>query len=150
MSKFTSIKAQRVSADVTTEYTFHRITVNGVSPTLIVRPAAEVNKSYYNALLRRIARSQARSKAGAQIDAGTIAENRAEDRELYPQFIVTGWKDTIGDDGKEVPFSQADAKDFLSAIDDFEFDELRAFCSTLTNFSDGVDIKVVAEETAGN
>lgn len=145
MSKFSHIKTHRVKADVTAEYTLYQISVNGVSPTLIVKPATELNKPYFNALLKRSART-ARRAASGKIDAATIAQNRAEDRQLYPQHVVTGWTDVIGDDGKEVPFSKEDCADFLAAVDDWVFDDLRNFCGTPTNFTSDDEIEVSAED----
>lgn len=144
MSKFGHIKSANLTAEKTVEYTMHQITVNGKSPTLIVKPATEINKGYFNALLKRSARLQRKVQAG-RVDAATIAENRAEDRELYPQFIITGWRDVLDEHGNEVQFTQADCSDFLSAIDNWIFDDLRNFCGTPTNFADGLDVTVVEE-----
>ena len=55
----------------------------------------------------------------------------------------------VGEDGADVPFTQADCSDFLGAIDNFIFDDLRNFCGTPTNFSDGLDV-TTAEQNAKN
>jgi len=139
MSKFGHIKSANLTAEKTVEYTMHQITVNGKSPTMIVKPASEINKGYFNALLKRSARLQRKVQAG-RIDAATIAENRNEDRDLYPVHVIVGWKDVVGEDGQDVPFSSQDCADFLGAIDNFIFDDLRNFCGTPTNFADGLDV----------
>ena len=140
MSKFSHLKANRVKADATAKYFLYQITVNGVSPTLIVKPATELNKPYFNALLKRSSKTARRAATG-KIDPGVIAQNRKEDRQLYPLYVVVGWKDLIGDDGKEVAFSKEDCADFLAAIDDWIFDDLRNFCGAASTFADD-DIEV--------
>lgn len=133
MSKFGSMRKQHVKADDTAEYPLYQIELNGKSPTLLVRPATEVNKPYFNALLKRSARAARMARAG-KIDAATLARNRDEDRQLYPELVVYGWKDVIGDDGKAVAFTRDDCAEFLGALDDWVFDDVRNFCGDPVSF----------------
>lgn len=139
MANFSKLKKLELNPTSTIKYIFPNI--DG-SPYLVVKPATEVNKQYYNALLKR-----ARKNARANPTVGVIAENRAEDRELYAQHIITGWgnMDEITDD---TTFNLQNCKDFLEALPDYEFDGLREFCSTPVNFIQGDSIDV--ETTAKN
>ena len=89
MADFSHLKALEVSADKTSRYTIHQITVNGKTPTLIVAPATEANKPYFNALLKRSGKSTRAVRAG-MVSAGMIDETREEDRELYPRLVAKG------------------------------------------------------------
>ena len=146
MSRFNKLKAAQ-AAD-TAEYEVFQIRVNDATPTLIVKQAGESNPPYFNALLKASARTARRALAG-NIDAGTIAKNRAEDRKLFPKFVVQGWKDVVDDNGKAVPFTTEDCVDFLESIPDWVFDDLRNFCSTPANFMDITDITTEDVEAKG-
>lgn len=139
MSNFSKLKKLELTSVSTATYTFPNI--DG-SPQVIVRPATEINKQYFNALLKR-----ARKNARATPTVGIIAENRTEDRELYAQHIITGWTrmEQITDD---TTFNLQNCKDFLAALPDYEFDSLREFCSNPVNFLEGESID--AELTAKN
>lgn len=145
MTHFGYLKELDVSTDKTVKYTFHQITVGGKTPTLIVAPATEVNKPYFNALLKSAGKSARRVRTG-NINAGMIDENRDEDRGLYPKHIVKGWHDTVDVKGKEVVFSVDEAQQFLDALPNWLFDEFREFCRNPANFVELMDI----ETNAGN
>lgn len=113
-------------------------------PVLKVRPATEANKPYFNAVLRRSSRTQ-RALTARNMNAGTVAANRREDRELYAAHIVCGWSRIVDSEGKDVPYTKEAARDFLAALPDWIFDDLRVFCGNPSNFlEDGV---AEAEET---
>lgn len=146
MADFSHLSALEVARDKTARLTLHQITVNGVSPTLILRPAAEVNKPYYNALLKRAGRT---IRSGV-ISVGVIEENREEDRELFPEYVMTGWDNMVdGETGKDVKFSRDEAVDFLKALPDWLFDEVRNFASNTANYADVVDLRIKAKNSAG-
>lgn len=145
MTNFSHLKDLEVTADKTARYPFHQITVNGKSPTLIVSPATEANKPFFNRLLKKAGKSARQVRAGA-ISAGMIDENRDEDKELYPQFIVKGWEDMLdGETGDELKFSRKLCEEFLAALPGHMFDELRSFCSNPASFTDIIDIEVNAK-----
>lgn len=139
MGKFDYLKSDSVTVGARARYTFHNISVNGKSPTLVIAPAAEPNKPYFNAMLKQSG-SRVRRAARGKMDAGMIAESRAEDRVLFPQFVVKEWEDTVDEDGMEVPFTKDDCADFLNALPDDEFDDLRNYAATLDNFRKGIAI----------
>jgi len=65
-----------------------------------------------------------------------LEENREQDRELYPRFVLTGnWGGWLDDEtGNEVPYSEEAARELLTQLPIDEFDELRAFCNEPHNF----------------
>lgn len=145
MADFSHLKGLDVSTDKTAEFHLHQITVNGKTPVLIVAPATEANKPYFNALLKRAGKSARQVRAGA-ISSGMIAENRDEDRDLYPKHVVKGWRDVIdGKTGEDVKFSAKECRAFLEALPDWLFDDCRNFCGNPANFTDVVDVEVHAK-----
>lgn len=106
---------------------------------LDLRYAGESNRGYVRELARRAART-ARSRSAAAVggDPGAaleqMAEQRADDRELYPTYVVTGWGGIPGSDGVAVPFSPENCADFVRALPDWLFDRVRQHASSPTNF----------------
>lgn len=117
-------------------------------PFLLVRPATEANKPFFNAVMKRSKTSIRRLRAG-KFDAATLAAHREEDRELYPQHIITGWGKVVDDDGKLVEFSQEKCAEFITQLPNWIFDELREFCGNPSNHVRGDDVPS-EEELSGN
>ena len=108
-----------------------------------VRRAGEKNKKYFNEILQR---NKHLAHRKVKVDASLIVENRKNDYDLYPRHVVVGWDSTIVDSkGQQVVFSEENCRDFLKAVGDDAFDELRRFCDDYTNFD-----KEDVSETAGN
>ena len=145
-SKFGHLKSLDVRGDTTTELTLHQIDVGGKSPTLIVAPATDANKPFFNAQLKRSGKSIQQIRAG-RITAGMIEDNREEDRELYPRYVIKGWKDMVDAKGKAVEFSVDACTDFIDSIPSWLFDDIRNYCGNPQNFVASASIDV---ETAGN
>lgn len=143
MSKFSHLKPLQVTVDDVVPYTFKGILVNGVNPVLYVKPAAECNKPYFNEVLKTQGRKVSDVVEG-NIDVGILAENRNQDRELFPKYIVDRWdmKTIIDSDGNQVEFSYENCKDFLDSVPNDEFDKFRHFCATLKNFKKETSINV--------
>jgi len=122
-----------------------------------VHPAAECNKPYFNAVLRKQKASRRKLLAG-KIDAAMLAQNREEDRQLYPKYVCTGkWGGWTDEAGKEVVFSIENARELLKQMPDHIFEDFRAFCNTISNFVEDPDDEdeepldeVDAEEAAKN
>ena len=140
MANFSHFETLQVSNESTSEYILHQITVNGVSPTLVVAPATEANKPYFNALLKRAGKTAKQVRAGA-VNAGLLDENRMEDKELYPKHVIKDWHDVIDADGAEVKFTPKEVEQFLTALPNWLFDDLRNFCGNPGSFADLVDIE---------
>lgn len=128
----------------TAEFTIHQVTVNGRSPTLILAPATEANKGYFNALLKRAGKSARKVKAG-NINVGLIEENRDEDRDLYPKLIVKGWRDVTDINGTDVEFNVDDCAKFLAQLPSWLFDDIRAFAGDTSNYVEMLDLEVNAK-----
>jgi hypothetical protein len=129
--------------DKTARYSFYQIRDE---PTLILRPANEANKQYFNAVLSK-SRKNVRAIQAGHVNQSMIAESRNKDRELYPSFVVVGWENVVDSQGEEVPFSSEACRDFLNALPDWLFDELRTFAAKSSNFAED---RVDAGEVAGN
>lgn len=144
MVDFSQHKKLDINSEKSVEYVFPEL--DG-EVTLMVTSASESNKPYFNALLKRARRTSKIVQAGS-ITANVVSNNRNEDRELYALHIIKGWKNVLDATGKQVIFNQQNCLDFLKAIPDYIFDELRAFCGNLINFIDEGATNV--EETAKN
>ncbi len=144
MADFSHLKALEVTAGRTAEYKIHQITVNERTPALTVGPATEANKPYFNVLLRRAGRSARTIRAGT-ISASLVSENREEDLELYSKFVIKGWTDMVDcSTGKDVKFSADECRQFLQELPDWLFDDLRNFCGNPANFTEQMNVEIVA------
>lgn len=148
MANYGYVNALEINAGSTSDLELHQITVNGKCPTLIGKPATQDNKGYFNKLLKLSAKN-ARAVQAGNVTVEVFEENRAQDLELYPEFVITGWKDVVdGDTGRDVTFSQDECAAFLNALPNHIFDNVRNHFGNTDNFVDFVDIKV--KEKAGN
>ncbi len=142
MADFGQLRALEVTADKTVEYTLHQ--VEG-SPTLILAPATESNIPLFNAALKRAGQAANRVVANSKTLA-TIKDGRAHDRELYSRHVVKGWRGVVDVNGDEVPFTRDNCHDFLKALPDYMFDDLREYSRQPSNFVDDMpDTEAVAE-----
>lgn len=115
-------------------------------PVLTLRPATEANKPYFNAVLKRSRRNIRAVQSGA-INNKILSENRDEDRELFPRYVITSWKGIKDSQGKDVEFSIESCRSFLEALPDWVFDEIRSFAGNSANFAGEV---IDVETKAGN
>jgi hypothetical protein len=144
---FSHLRNLTVATDSQSEFIFYGISGE---PALDVAPATEANKPYLNGVLAR-SKKLARRLRGARMTVEVLQESREQDRELYPKHVVKGWRNVFDADGNEVPFCPEACAEFLQAIPNDMFDELRTFCGNADNFrhpdeGDEED----AEELAGN
>ena len=107
-------------------------------PTLTLKPASEANKGYYTPLIKRNSRNSRRIAAG-KVNAKMLKQSRDEDRELFSKFVVTDWADVMDSAGEAVEFSKENCYDFLKALPDWLFDEVRQFASEPENFIEDED-----------
>lgn len=145
--KFANLKGAEVSAQSKVRYTF--LDIEG-EPWIEVRPAGETNKPYFNAVLKRQAANRRRLVRG-QVDEAMLSRSRTEDRELYPQHVLTGawggWKDESGND---IPCTPEAMRELMQQLPDYQFDGLRSFCNEPTNFRADAISAADADSTAGN
>jgi hypothetical protein len=140
---FENLEKLQVNPEKTAAYTIYQIEGE---PVLHLAPATEANKPYFNALLKRSRRNQRRIASGS-FTAGVIAENRDNDRVLFPKFVIRGWDKMKTADGKPAKADEATYKAFVDALPDYIFDDMRNFATDSQNF---VDVLVDAEDVAGN
>ena len=144
MPNFEYLKGLDVTNDQVKEYPISEITVNGLVPVLLVASSTEANKPYFNALLKRAGKSARAVRAG-KLTAAMLEENREEDKDLYPRFVIRGWTDVLDGDGKALKYSNSDCADFIDALPNWIFDDLRVFCGNPANFADLIDVEVNAK-----
>lgn len=149
MSKFdfSNVASRAVRIDVTREFSLYRL--EG-APTLIVKPIGEVNPAYTRASLLG-SRERLRRMSSGDLTPETLSEIRERDRELFPKFVIVGWKGVLDASGAEVPFSADACAAFVKALPFDIFNEVRDFCATLDNFRDPAELKDDdVEAIAGN
>lgn len=113
-------------------------------PTLVVKFAGESNKVYFNQVLKKMEEWNRRKR---KLDAKYLSDMRDLDRELFPQYVVVGWKNVTDPSGKEIPFTQENCADYLkNVLDDDQFESLRSYAKDASNFREFVD----GGSTAGN
>jgi len=103
----------------------------GAQARLLLRPATQQNKQYFNAMLKAVGRSprlDMRSVEG-------IEEDRRLDRDLYGKHVLAGWEHILDSDGKDAPFSREAAEEFVQALPAWIFDKVRAHCSAPEKFA---------------
>lgn len=144
MPDFSQLSKLDVKPTKIVDYEFSQLSGNYVFQVI---PATEANKPFFNALLKRARKTNKAVQAGA-INANMIAQNRDQDRDLYANYIVKGWKNIVDVKGVPVEFTVPNCLEFLQALPDHVFDELRAFCGNLMNFVDEESLD--AETTAKN
>ena len=131
MADFSQIKKQIGKPEGTVRYTFYEI--DG-EPWLDIVSATEYTKPYFNELLKRQRRNRRSIRTG-NVSVDTIANNRKEDRALYPKHIIKGWGNVQDSKGKTVPFSKAVCADFLNALPNWILDDLRNFAGDPMSFN---------------
>ncbi len=155
---FANLQGTSVSKESTARFVFEDLPGE---PWLQVRLGGQMNKPYFQAVLAAQSskgrRKRKKTKA-ASLSVAELEKNRELDRELYPEHIDGGaWGGWLEDDpdrpGKyrEVPYSPEAFGDLMAQLEDYLFDELRAFCNEPLNFSseDEPDLDDI-EATAGN
>lgn len=116
-----------------------------------VKPAAESNSPYFNAMLRRSATRTRRIARTDRITAEDAAANRSDDRDLYPRHVLVNWEGVYDTDNKPVPFNEDTAREFCAKLPDWLFDRIRNVATTPERFlGEHTDPDPDAEELAGN
>lgn len=129
---FSHLNKLAVPSDKTVEFPLYQLDTD---TSLILAPATEANKAYFNALIRKSSKNAARMRAN-KIDPQFLAENREQDRILFSAYVIKGWKGVVDSAGEVVPFSEENALGFLQALPNHIFDEVRNFAADPQNFID--------------
>ena len=101
---------------------------------VLLKPAGETNKIYYSSMLRL---SGARARTIQRTDMvrpEDVAENRADDRLLFPLYVIIGWKGIEDDQGQPVEFNRENCKEFCEKIPHWIFDRVRNHAATPERF----------------
>lgn len=118
---------------------------------IICKPATEANQAYFNAMMKR---SGARARRMVRTDRITVEDaqqNREEDRELFPRYVLVGWEGILDKDNQPVPFSADHAKQFCAKLPDWLFDRIRNAAATPERFvPEGGEDRPDAKALAGN
>jgi len=147
MTDFSHLRLYDVASDDTAELELCQL--EG-SPVLVVAPATDTNRGYFNALLKRNKTYARRLKAGG-VTPELLSKNRNEDRVLYARFVLKGWKGVVDSAGASVDFNVENATAFLKALPDWIFDDVRSFAAEPSSFvADGDPTPDDIEEAAGN
>ncbi len=144
MSKFGNLAQYDVKADKAVRYDVEEIRMAGKTPWLMVKPATEANKPFARAQLKSSNKKLKLSSARG-ITVESLEATRKDDRALYPKYIITDWGNVFDDEGLEVPFNAENCKEFIDAIPDWIFDQMRQFCAVPANFAETAD-----EQEVGN
>ena len=139
---FENLKKLELNSEMTAELTLYQ--VEG-EPVLILAVANEANKPYFNELLRVSRKNRGRSTN--VLSSATVKENRNNDRELYPRFILRGWRNVKDTKGNPVEANLENFTEFCAVVPDWVFDEIRTFAMDIQNF---LPTSVDAEEVSGN
>jgi hypothetical protein len=135
MSKFdfSQLKKLDVNSSTIVEYPLTEFTCDE-KPVLLLRSPSEGNKGYTNGILRLTGQSDGGRKRKLKIDASLMDDMREEDRALYPEFVIVGWRNIVDASGVDVEFSVDACKEFLEQLPNWIFDGLRLFAQDPESF----------------
>ena len=140
MGKFKHLKNYEVK-DKTAEFPLTQI---AGSIVLIMKPATEANKPYFNDKLRNSRRTARQVRTGA-LDNSSLSRDRNKDRDLFPKHVIVGWKNVVDFEGKKVEFNETNCKDFIDSLPDWIFDEIRIFAMDPQEFIDSEQMEDIAK-----
>lgn len=115
---------------------------------LQIRPAAESNHGYQNAILRKAA--QRKRSTMAMPSVSQLENSREEDRALYPQHIIVGWKGIVDSSGLPVQFNTENCIALCKALPGWIFDRVRVAAMTPETFLGEDEDVIDPEKIAGN
>jgi len=110
---------------------------------LIVKPATEANKPYFNQVLKN-SQVNSRSRRRNALGQKELDQLREMDCRLYPEHVIVGWEGLANGDGEAVVFSVEACKDFINELCEHApwiFDELMLFTKNPENFVDLMDVE---------
>lgn len=94
--------------------------------------AGQCNTAYSNALSKtNAANGSMRGMTGAEM----LAMNIELERELFPKYVVVGWKGIIDGRGKPVKYSANACSAFFAALPDWIVQRVSQFAARPENFS---------------
>jgi hypothetical protein len=115
-----------------------------------VRTATEANPHYFNAMMKRSGMRARRMVRTDRISIEDAQQNRSEDRELFPRYVLVNWDGITDKAGKPVPFAEDAVREFCAKLPDWLFDRVRNAAATPERFlPEGEDVPD-AGKIAGN
>jgi len=105
--------------------------ING-SPVLILAPFTEQNRPLLAEILR-MNKSSARTTLFNEKD---IDKTTAYHKELCAKYVLRGWRNVFDSKGASVLFSEEAAAEFLEALPNWLFTQIRLFAMESSNFID--------------
>lgn len=129
-----------------------RVELPEVAPkaVLIVKPATEANAPYFNAMLRRTGARARRMARTDRITAEDAEMNRADDRELFPRYVLVNWEGIVTKAGEPVPFNADNAREFCAKLPAWLFDRVRNQAATPERFLEAGDDLPDTKALSGN
>ena len=112
----------------------------GEGAALIVAPAGETNQEFFKAILKAggtPAKGMRQKKlVVTEVTPEEVKKQRTVDREMFAKYVVKGFVKVVDTNGKDVTFSSENVTDLINALPTWLFDELRKFCTDISNFTD--------------
>ena len=144
MTNFGQLKKLDVDVDSRSKFTLFMVEGD---PILILRPATQANKAYFNRVLKS-SRKFAGAVAAGAISVELLKEARELNRELYPLEVIVGWERVVDANNKVVPFTPEDCKDFVAALPGWIFDEICMHAAQAGNFVTQIDVASAEKNSA--
>lgn len=102
---------------------------------LLIKPMGESNQPFYNAMLRMSgSRKRLMLARGSEVDTEFMEQNRQDDRELFPLYIIADWEGVEDEDGNVVPYSRDACKELCAQLPHWSFDRIRNHAATPERF----------------
>ena len=121
----------------------------GEGAGIIVAMAGESNVDYFRAVLKQTPSDKGSRKKKknevVEISPAEVKKQRGIDRNMFGKHVVKGFTKIIDDKAVTVVFNEENAITLMNALPDWLFDELRTYCTNVSNFTDfeiDVDEKV--------
>lgn len=147
MANFGHLAKLEIKREDTKSFLFHNIKVDGHYATLFVRPAGQVNKNYFNALLKLQTDEDVRAIRAGNIDVMQVDKIVEDDRPLYVEHVIQGWEYMCDEDGVLLDFNKEDCTRFIQGLPEHEFRALRDFCGDISNFDVQIEIETKAKNS---
>jgi hypothetical protein len=101
---------------------------------ILLKPATEANRPYFNAMLKMSGKRVRHMARSDMMTVEDLAQNREDDRVLFPRYVIAGWEGFPDMEGNDVPHSVDHAADFCRQCPDWIFDRVRNHAGTQERF----------------
>ena len=144
---FGYLKQIDVKEDTTAEFPIVDLTNEEYEPRLVV-VCSRTCKPLLEQSAKQATKNRGRRKTSNQnINFDKL---RREDREIFIEHIIKDWKEVYDGQGNPVTFSKAACTNFINALPDYIFDELRGFCLNPANFAGDIELEEVKQDLVKN